>query len=231
MAKNKEDMDVEIPAQSLGLLNNYAGAEISLNQKRGNYFGIGDDGERPKIWLSASSWTCIVPDNLSPTEVDQLGDAIQEGRIVVGKQWIPAIEKVRGTKERYADIVLKSRALNAEAKEPFLKLHRYKKDGNYTALEILTYCKTEEDKHRSRPEWMTFLQECIDAYDGPVQLVEDFPEDPENYEVTIDPVSMTVTNDSRGKDALNIPSAPQQQYEDPAKREEALNNFFEGDSV
>ena len=82
--------------QTLGVVDRYAGVPISLNPKAGAYFGIGDAGEKCKIWLDKENWTCVVPDTLSETEAMQLEGALGRGTIVMGKTHIPLLVKEDG---------------------------------------------------------------------------------------------------------------------------------------
>lgn len=215
--------------QALGTINRYAGIQISLNPKAGAYFGIGDAGEKCKVWLDKDVWTCTVPDTLSETEAIQLEGALNRGTIVIGKTYIPLLIKEDGIKEQYFKVIQSARGLTDQVKAPFIALVRMKQVGNWTPLEILTYCLDKERTSRARPEWISFIEQAIANYNGPDFLVEDFVGDPDEYEVTIDP-NVGIVADSRGdikKDPLHI------EYSDPSLStipsqvaEKELNKFL-----
>jgi len=202
----KTEPKVEQLAAPLGRLDGFAGVVVSLNMEKQAYFGVGEPNKDMKLWLTSENWCAKVPQGLSESETKQIEWGLATGSIVQGKKWLPAVRKVAGTKESYADIVLKSRQMNDDAKRPFINLVRKESEGGYTALEILTHCLEQERSSRSRQVWIAFLQEAINHYEGPVQLVEDYPDDPENYEVFIDPNTKTVLADSKEgeKDKLKI---------------------------
>lgn len=198
--------------QSLGVIARYAGIDISLNPKAGAYFGIGDAGDKCKVWLDKENWTCVVPDTLSDTESMQLEGALNRGTIVIGKTYIPLLIKEEGIKEQYFEVIKHAKGLTTQVKAPFIALVRMKQVGNWTPLEILTYCLNKERTTRARTEWISFIEEAIANYNGPDYLVEDFVGDPDEYQVVIDP-NVGIVLDSRGdvkKDSLKI------KYSDPS---------------
>ena len=101
--------------------------------------------------------------------------------------------------------------------------------GNWTPLEIYTYCIKQERETRGRKEWIDFLTEAIANYNGPALLVEDFVDDPDNYEVVIDP-NVGIVMDSRGdvkKDKLYIEYADMSlTTASPQVAAAALDKFF-----
>lgn len=202
----KKDATEEVANAPLGSVNNHAGVVVSLNMKSAAYFGVGEPGETPKLWLDQDRWSAAIPGDLTAEEADVVSKALKAGTIMSGRKWLPAVTKVLGTKEIYTAFL--NGPLKKEVREKFVNLVKKESEGGYTALEILTECMDKERRSRSRMEWLGFLQEAIDHYQGPVQLVQDFEHDPDNYEVKIDPSSMIVEDDSRGdvkKDPLKIP--------------------------
>lgn len=212
----------------LGQVKNYSGQTISLNQKIASFFGIGErDNGQKKIWLNADQWCVAVPSDLTNEEVTQLDKAMSNGVIVLGRELIPALEKDKSVKEKYAKIIADARYLDEEIKDPFRYLVRAKQDGNYTALEIITYVLEQERSTRSRPNFMQFLQEAINHYDGPAFLIEDYPEDPNNYTVSVDLDNMTVVEDSRKENLIskqNNDYTPTQA--DNLSKQHALDELF-----
>ena len=172
-----------------------AGQTISLNQKIASYFGIGESDDM-KVWLNKDNWCAKIPNNLTSEEMKMLDDAMNKGSIVLGKEWLPALDKDTTVREKYLELVLGSRYLTEDVKEPFRKLVLSKAEGNYTALEIITYVMDAERKNRSRSDFVTFLQDALDHYDGPAQLVPDSAVVPVNY---IDTDDVSVSNKSKDK--------------------------------
>ncbi|RMG69768.1 MAG: hypothetical protein D6710_08255 [Nitrospirae bacterium] len=215
-----DDNDTTSP---IGVVGSLAGQIVSINMKQGPCWGIrvNEEGKTP-VFLSPEQWYAKLPDDLTIEEEGIVNKAIQSGQIVLGKKWLPAITKGKGVKERYLAIVERNDMLTPQVKQPFIDLVKKQYEEGWTALEILVYCKEQEMKKRSRVHWLAFLQEAINNYSGPVQLVQDFPDDPENYEVTIDPVTKTVVSDSRNPEPQVEPPAP------PTKAdEEKLKAFLE----
>lgn len=212
-----------------GIVNNYAGVVVSLNQKKVPYFGVGMmDHGKFKVWLSKRAWCIKLPEGLSDKEAQQINEAIAKGILVEGRQYLPSVEKDPLVLARYVNFVKESYTLDSKAKAPFQDLIRKKQDGNYTAVEIIAECLRVEEAGRRRPTWVAFLNDAIKAYDGPQILVEDYRDDPEAYRVTID-ASGVIVDDSR-KDKkpqskkLTTSNAPTK------ARESALNKFL-GDEV
>lgn len=193
------------PQTPLGAIKNHAGIVVSLNLKKRTYFGIGKNDDL-KLWLDNEHWAAKVPEGLSDEEALQLTRAIHAGIVVVGKKRIPAIEKEFEVKASFLSKVKNARVLDDKSKGPFRDLVRAGKAGGFTALEILSECLQWEKANRGRQEWILFLQAGIDSYDGPLQLVEDFPDDEDNYDVTI---SQGIVHSSTKKDDLRIPVTPE----------------------
>lgn len=232
-AANKQESQAEEEvvalAGNIGSIQNFAGTVISLNQKRQAFFGVGDTGRKEnesKIWLTKDNWYCTIPEGLSAEEVDQLARALQMGIVKEGKHWIPPVDKVAGTCEKYAAVVLQN-GPTKEAKQPFIDLVKTESTGGYTAQEILKFCQDAERKGRSRPEWIRWLQEAIDHCTGPEMLVEDFPNDPGNYTAVVDPATMQVVQTDAPKDDLKIDVAAMGLGTAPSQvAQEALEDFL-----
>jgi hypothetical protein len=198
-------------SEILGVVSRYAGTVISINLKKGAYYGVGDVG-KCKLWLDSENWTCKIPDNLSEQESMQVQGALERNTIVIGKHYLPALIKEEGIREEYAKLVKLARTMTQDVKKPFIDLVRMTQVGNWTPLEIYTYCLDQERTTRGRREWIDFLKEAIANYNGPDFLVEDFVDDPDNYDIVIDP-NVGIVKDSRGnvkKDDLHI------EYSDPS---------------
>ena len=206
----------------LGQLNNYAGQTISLNQKVAPYFGVGE-GDEKKIWLSKDNWCAKVPNNLTPDEVTIIDKAMSNGYIVLGKEWLPALKKDVNIRNEYVKVIERSKYLTNEVKEPFQQLVLKKQDGNYTASEIITHVMKSERASRGRTNFLTFLQDALDHYDGPAQLVPDHPVNPLGF---IDTNEMLEVEDDT-KDILSPPIKSKA----PFAKQKALSNLSNTDIV
>lgn len=214
-------------AEKLGIINNYAGAVVSLNQKKAPYFGVGMmDHGKFKVWLSKRAWCVQLPNNLTDKEADQIRLAISSGLLIEGKVYMPTVEKDPKVLAKYLTLIKNNHTLDSRSKAPFQQLVLQKQDGNYTAIEILSECLRSEEATRRRPTWIAFLNDAIKAYDGPLMVVEDYKDDPEAYQVTIDMSNGIIIEDSRKTTELVAPVS-----KTPQKvKSKELNKFF-GDEV
>jgi len=205
----------------LGVMNSYKGQFISLNMKVAPFFGIGtlEDGSN-KIWLSANNWFDQVPDNLTEEEVDMLTRAIRDKKVILGKRWIPAIDKDKEVKNKYIKHVKSFKFCTEEFKDIVRGLVRRKKEGNYTAIELLRAMIETERAANNRPDFVKYLEDAIDHCSGPVSLVEDYPTDPENFTVTIDPLTKQVVESTK---KIKEPTMSDDPVTRSAKIEDALN--------
>ena len=195
--------------EQLGILNNYAGVVVSLNQKRATYLGIGPlEGNRFKVWLSPQMWCAKLPADLTPQDAEQIRRAINAGVLVEGKQYLPVVKKDKAVLKKYLDHVKQSYGLDAKAKAPFQHLVLTRQEGHYTAAEIITACLSEEEKTKRRAPWIAFLNDALRAYDGPDVIVHDYSDNPE-IDLIAEPVMNTV-----------IPEAPVNMTPPPAAKPE-----------
>ena len=139
MPRRSTKKNPEVELKPLGSVENHKGLVVSLNMKKASFFGVGDPGKDVKLWLTPEAWSATIPNNLSDEEARQITHGLNVGAIVAEKKWIPPVDKVQGTKEKYAAL-LKSNRLDEKAKEPFIDLVKKKEEGGYTPLEILTHC-------------------------------------------------------------------------------------------
>lgn len=178
---------------TIGYINNYAGTVVSLDMRKSTYFGVGKTETGFKLWLSKANWCDTIPEGLSDEEVRTIELALQGGVIVMGEHWIPSVEKDKTVLAKYME--LSRKPLSEANKKPFRDLVLKKKEGGYTAQEILEYVSSVETKTTKRIPWLIFLKAGIDTYEGPVQLVQDFPDDPLNKRVSIDRTSNSVVSE------------------------------------
>jgi hypothetical protein len=184
----------------LGTIENYAGLSLSLNMKKGSFFSIGEPGKPMQFKLTPDDWHRVVPKGLSDMESAQITQALNSGRVKIGQVLMPPIVKDASVIVKYMNIMKQSATLTEEIKETFRTLVAFGKEGGYTALEILNECLEYAQKYRKGTPWVSFIDAGIDAYEGPDQLVQDFPDDPGNYEVVIDRSEGKIIKDSSRPD-------------------------------
>lgn len=205
---------------TLGIINNYKDQFVSINLKKATYFGLGENEDQSKkLWLSPENYFDLVPDNLTNEEVEALGVAISDDKVVLGKVWLPPVDKDKKVIKKYLSMLSEATVLTEEFKEKIVSLFRYKEEGHYTALEIFKAMLDKEKKTRDRPTFVAYLNDAIGAYIGPVQLVQDYPDDPDNYSVVIDD-GVIVSTDRKEKpkaDALEFKG-----FDNPERRSEVI---------
>jgi hypothetical protein len=215
----------EQATQKLGIINNHAGETVSINLKKRTYFGLGDPADK-KVWLSPENWSTVLPNNLTVNEADMISNAIASGDLVSGKKWIPAIDKDVSVLNFYLGLLNQYRTVNQEFKDHITNLFRHKKKGNYTAIEIFRKMRDKEVEQNNRKGFVSYLEAAIENYSGPVQLVQDFPNDPDNYKVSIDPGTMQVTaTDKPAEERLD--NMQFKGLDDPSVRAAAVENALE----
>lgn len=192
----------------LGAINNYVGTKVSLNLKKASYWGLGDDKRGKIFWLSSKNWCGIIPDSVNSEDSSKISTAFATGTLVMGEQWIPALDKDKSVLKKYEQSLIDHKYINDEFKDIWRHLLSMKKDGNYTAREIISHCIIAERKLRNRKPQLTWLEDALEYYQGPDFLVQDFPNDPENYEVTIDPTTATVVSSTRNSDESKAEKKP-----------------------
>lgn len=179
-------------AEQLGILNNYAGVVVSLNQKRATYLGIGPlENNMFKVWLSPQVWCAKLPADLTPSEAEQVRRAINQGVLVSGRQYLPVVKKDKTVIKKYIDHVKQSYGVDAKAKAPFQHLVLTRQEGHFTAAEIITACLSEEERTKRRAPWIAFLNDALKAYDGPDVIVHDYSDNPET-DLIEEPVRVTM---------------------------------------
>jgi len=218
----------------LGIINNFAGEVLSLNQKKAPYLGIGmnEETRQHKVVWNVKGWCKQVPTGLTYEEAQQIQKCISEGVLVTGRHYLPAKVKDPATIKKYLDTI--RQPLMPVAKKPFQELVRKKQEGNYSAKEIIVACIQEEEKLRRRADWLRFLGDGLKACTGPELIVEDYHDDPEAYQVVINTETNQIVADSRpvearkpkGKKVVVVETNQATQEE----RAKALDNYL-GDSI
>ena len=82
--------------KKFGIINNFAGTVVSLNQKKSRYLGIGAiKGQHGqfKVWLTPQKWCAKLPNNLTADEAQQVQDMINTGVLVEGRVYLPVAKK------------------------------------------------------------------------------------------------------------------------------------------
>jgi hypothetical protein len=126
----------------------------------------------------------------------------------------------------YVSLITKHKRLDEEFREEIRNLFRHKKAGNYTAMEIFRAMVKKETDSNNRKAFINYLNEAIDNCQGPVQLVEDFPEDPGNYNITIDPATMQIVSSDKSPEKL-LNSMDFKGLDNPDERAAALESALE----
>jgi hypothetical protein len=199
------------------------GKEISINLKEESYFGVGP------IWLTPENYWCVVPDNLSAADYNVIGNAIRSGKIVVGKTFIPPVDKVSNTLEKYWLMIERNGFDHKNTKSEFSMLIRRGSDSGWTALEVVNYCIEKETKGRRRKEIIRLLEQVAKNYDGPLSLY-DPPETAQGIKkVTISPDgSVKITKNSGEEVAKSVaePNPPENFVRGSKSAGEAINDLF-----
>jgi hypothetical protein len=204
-------------------VNSLAGKEISINLKATSYFGIGP------IWLTPENYWCTVPDNLTYGEYDTIAKSIRNGTVVLGKVFIPPVEKASNILDKYWLMIERNGFDNKKTKTDFSMLIKRGSDSGWTALEIVNYCLEKENSGRRRKEVIRLLEQVIKNYDGPLRLYE--PPDREEgiKKVTITPDgTMTATTNSGTEIAKPVaePSPPKDFVRGNKSASQAVNEMF-----
>ena len=163
--------DVVVPPEGVDppratVVNSLSGKEISINLKATSYFGVGP------IWLTPENYWCVVPDTLTYEEYATLSKSLQNGTVVLGKVFVPPVEKASNVLEKYWLAIERNGFDNKKTKTDFSMLIKRGSDSGWTALEIVNYCLEKENSGRRRKEVIRLLEQVIKNYDGPLRLYE-----------------------------------------------------------
>lgn len=158
------------------------GKTISLNQKNGPFFGIGD------LWLNNTNYHAEVPDNLTEHGYQLVMDSLKSGKIVLGKIYIPPVDKDPSVITQAIKIVKEKP--RSEVVSYLRQLIKVENKGGYTPVEIISECMNAERNSRNRKEIVELLSDTLQLYKGPVTLYT-----PPDNETDI----KKVTFDSSGK--------------------------------
>lgn len=187
--------DVIVPPESAQprqtyVTNSIAGKEISINLKVNSYFGVGP------IWLTPENYWCIVPQGLSAEEYDIIARSIQNGTLVLGKVFVPPVEKASNILEKYWLSIERNGFENKKTKTDFSMLIKRGSDSGWTALEIVNYCLEKENSGRRRKEVIRLLEQVVKNYDGPLRLYEppDTAQGIKKVTITADGTMTAITN-------------------------------------
>lgn len=166
MSKNKTKQEVTSVTVGSGTStlpnrNNLIGQTISLNQKKEAYFGVG------AVWLTAEDYYCEIPDGLDNNDYQIIADSLADGTIVLGKQFIPPIDKLTSIREEYWQALKSYGIENKDVRNKFTVLLRKNQDRGWTAFEIAEYCLQKEQGYKKRSREMTLLSQIIDNWNGP----------------------------------------------------------------
>lgn len=229
MVKEKAE-PVDVP---LGMVNNYEGMPVSIDLSQISFFGLGPS-HFPVLWLSTENWYDTVPAGLDNEQAGILSKAIAQGTVVVGKKWIPPLTKDKKVLSKYIETLRSARMVDEKFKSVIRSLLLSGKEGNYTAIEIFRKMLVDEQSRTNRDTFMSYLKEAIDHSKGPEILVQDFPNDPNNYTVQLDPNTFEVLSDTRKREleetpGLAVPAQHMSEFkglDDPEVRAAKLNDLI-----
>lgn len=242
MSKNKKTNDTSLIVTTVGSLvpdpsqvvvsdtpapqkinNSLVGKEISINLKKETYFGLGN------IWLTPDAYWCTIPDNMTPEQYNIIDKSLQAGTIVLGKVFIPPIDKASNTLEKYWLMIKESGLESKKAKSEFAMLIKRGSDSGWTALEIVNYCIEKETKGRKRKDVLRLLEQVAKNYDGPVRLY-DPPDEAEGVKkVTINPdgsVKVTTNSGAEVAKPMAEPLPPKDFVKGSKTASQAVNEIF-----
>jgi hypothetical protein len=199
------------------------GKEISINLKANTYFGVGP------IWLTPENYWCVVPEGLSRDHYDTIAKSIQNGTIVLGKVFLPPVEKASNILDKYWLAIERNGFDNKKTKTDFSMLIKRGSDSGWTALEIVNYCLEKENAGRRRKEVIRLLEQVIKNYDGPLRLY-DPPDNAQGIKkVTITPDGvMTATTNSGTEIAKPVaePAPPKDIVKGTKSASQVVNEMF-----
>jgi hypothetical protein len=207
----------------MGITNSLQGKEISLNLKKESYFGVGS------IWLTPENYWCVVPDELSYADYTIIDKAIASGTLIIGKAYIPPVEKASNVLEKYWLLIEKNGFDNKKAKTDFSMLIKRGVDSGWTALEIVNYCLDRENKGKRRKEIIRLLDQVAKNYEGPLRLYEPPDEAQGIKKVTINPdgsIKAVTNSGTEVAKPVAEPAPPKDFVKGNKTASEAVNDIF-----
>lgn len=194
----EQDNIVTVSIGSQTTKEKLAGKIVSINLKKTTYFGIPEG-----IWLSPENYWVTIPDGLSADSYKIIESALRVGNLVIGKTYIPPVDKASNVKESYW-MLIKDKGFEAkEAKSKFTDLIRRGQDSGWTAIEIAKFCLEKENDGKKRKPVISLLEQLITQYRGPIQLY-DPPDDAEGIKkVTINADGTVEAETNSGKKVAN----------------------------
>ena len=220
--------DVVVPSldslpRAVKVTNSMAGREVSINLKVNSYFGVGP------IWLTPENYWCVIPEGLSREDYDIIARSIQNGTLVLGKVFVPPVEKASNVLEKYWLSIERSGFDNKKTKTDFSMLIKRGSDSGWTALEVVNYCLEKENSGKRRKEVIRLLEQVAKNYDGPLRLYEP-PDTAQGIKkVTITPDgTMTATTNSGTEIAKPVaePSPPKDFVKGSKSASQVVNEMF-----
>lgn len=189
--KNKKE-ELQVPVITIGGKNSLTGKTISINLKKLAFFGVGP------IWLTSTKYWCTIPDNMSNKDYELINKAIKEGQVVLGKKFIPPVDKIESVIDEYW-LEIKASGVGRKTKEKLRKLLKLGSDGFFTPIEILNACIAKEQAYKNRNDVIALLKEAMNNYDGPVQLY-DPPEEEEGIRKVLIKDGAIIGVDAKGNE-------------------------------
>lgn len=182
-------------------MNNLIGKEVSINLKRNAVWGTGP------IWLTSKNYWCTIPEGMTMQEYDMISKALSGGELILGKQFIPPIDRKELVLEEYWTAIEVKGFETKVSRDMFARLLRVGVDRGYSAKEIATYCIQRETKRKNRKEVLRLLNQILDHHDSPVTMWEPPDEEEGVKKVIIKADGTSVTELNNGTKIETIPVA------------------------
>ena len=205
--------------------NNLIGKYVSINLKRGPYFGVGP------VWLSINNFWTEVPSNLSDAEYALIAKGLANETLVYGKVFVSPIDRIANKLDEYWQEVKNTGFRTKESKAKFASLLKKGSDGGWTAHEIAKHCIKQEVQYKNRQEIIRMLQQVIDNHEGPISLYEIPPEAHEVAKVIMEPDKVTKVMGDGSKEIVSDKYNAGANTKEVLMTEEsrqALDGLFEG---
>lgn len=146
------------------------GQTISINLKKDSYFGVGD------IWLTQKNYWAKIPAGLTPAAYEVIRRALSSGLIVLGKKYLPQVEKNKSTVDSFWKLIQDQKnniSVHKTTIEQFRNLLKKQSVEGWTVTEIVSFCKAKERESKNREHVLLFLKNVADMYEGPITLTEE----------------------------------------------------------
>lgn len=163
--KRSDTQSNQVQTESIGLNR---GDSISINIRYGPYFWL-KRGETFVVRLDSTNWHSVIPQDITESELAAIHQAALTGAIVKGVKKISYNDKDPQILAKYltaVDLLSRPRQVDENFKGLISELVRRKKDGGYSAGDIITQVLKKERAGRNREHVVDFLKQALDACRG-----------------------------------------------------------------